>query len=93
MISSRCPRPIWSIAVDGLDAGLQRLFNRLALHDARRLDLDAAGLAGLDRTLAVDRLAERVDDAAKQRIADRNFRDLAGALYLVALADRFGIAK
>jgi hypothetical protein len=33
-----------------------------------------------DRALAVDRLAERVDDAAEQALADRHVDDLAGAL-------------
>ena len=50
--------------VDGLDARLQRLLDRLAREDARRLELDAAPVRRLDRPLAVDGLAERVDDAA-----------------------------
>src|ERR1022692_515379 len=79
--------------IDRLDAGLQRFLNRLALHDAGSLDFDAPGLEGFDRTLAIDRLTERVNDEAEHRIADRNLRDFAGALYLVALADRFGIAE
>ena len=45
-----------------------------------RLDLDAAALGGLDRALAVDRVAERVDDAAEQALADRHVDDGAGAL-------------
>ncbi len=35
---------------------------------------------GVDRALAVDRVAERVDDAAEQALADRNVDDRAGAL-------------
>ena len=57
--------------VDRLEAGLQRLGHRLALDDARRLELERAALGGLDRALAVERVAERVDDAAEQRLADR----------------------
>ena len=54
--------------------------HRLPRDDARRLDLDAAALARLDRALAVDRVAERVDHAAEQALADRNVDDGAGAL-------------
>ena len=66
--------------VERLEAGLHRLVDRLARDDARRLDLDAAALVGDDRALAVDRVAERVDDAAEQALADRNVDDGAGAL-------------
>src|SRR5262249_10182926 len=38
-------------AVDGLDAGLERLFDRLASQDARRLHLDASSMRRLDRAL------------------------------------------
>src|SRR5689334_9672607 len=65
--------------VDRLDAGLQRLLHRLALHNARSLPLDRARLRRLDRPLAVERIAERVDDAAEQPLTDRDRRDLAGA--------------
>ena len=45
---------------------------------------------GCDRPFIVDRLAERVDDAADHGIADRNAHDASGALYLVAFLD-FGV--
>ncbi len=66
--------------VERLEAGLHRLVNRLARDDARRLHLDTAPLVGDDRTLAVDRIAEGVDHAAEQALADRNVDDGAGAL-------------
>ncbi len=44
-------------------------------------------MVGLDRPLAVDRLAERVDDAAEQALADRHFDDGAGALDGLAFRD------
>ena len=44
-------------------------------------------LVGLDRPLAVDRIAERVDDAAEQALADRHFDDGAGALDGLAFLD------
>ena len=65
--------------VDRLDAGLQRLVHRLALHDAGRLQLERATGLGLDLAEAVDRLAERVDDAAEEGVADGDREDLAGA--------------
>ena len=42
---------------------------------------------GLDRALAVDRVAERVDDAAEQILADRNVDDRAGAFDGLAFLD------
>ena len=79
--------------VDGLESGLQRLFDRLAVDDAGREALDRVELGGVDRTLAVDRNAERIDDAADQRRADRDGHDLAGALDLVAFLDLGGFAE
>ncbi len=73
--------------VDRLQAGLQRLVHRLALNDARGLDLAAAMVLGLDRTLAVDRLAEGVDDATDEGLAHRDLDDAAGTLDRVALAN------
>ena len=66
--------------VDGLDAGLQRLVHRLAAGDAGRLDLHAAALGADDRALAVDGLAEGVDDPAEQGVADGHVEDAAGGL-------------
>src|SRR5579872_886858 len=54
--------------------------HRLARNDAGRLDVDARLALGLDRTLAVNRLAERIDDAAQQSFADRHFDDSPRAL-------------
>ena len=80
-------------AVDGLEAGLQRLAHRLAIDDARRDALDGqVGLRG-DRPLAVDRLAERVDHAAEHLVADRHRDDAAGALHLVAFLDLLELAE
>src|SRR5690606_27729951 len=76
--------------VDRLEAGLDRLVDRLARDDAGRLELDAAALGGLDRALAVDRVAERVDHAAEQTLADRHVDDRAGPLDGVAFLD-FGV--
>src|SRR5436309_1279263 len=54
--------------------------HRFTRDDAGRLDFDAAALGGFDRALAVDRIAERVDDPAEQGLADRNVDDRFRAL-------------
>ena len=79
--------------VDRLDPGLERLLHRLAVDDARRLPLERARLLGVDRALAVERVSERVDDAAKECLTDRNRRDLAGAAHGIALADLVPLAE
>src|SRR6185295_716984 len=79
--------------VDRLHPGLHRLVHRLARDDAGCLDLDLAALLADDRLAAVDRQADRVDDAAEQLLADRNLDDAAGALDQVALAHRLVLAE
>src|SRR5699024_7520405 len=51
--------------VDGLQSGLHRLLDRLALHDARRLQLEGAAADGLDGAETVDGGAGGVDHAAE----------------------------
>src|SRR5690606_25017090 len=79
--------------IDGLQAGRHRLVHRLAGNDARRLHVDATALIGLNGTLAVDRVAERVDHAAEQRGTDRHVHDGAGALDRVAFLDVAVVAE
>src|SRR5690606_28310628 len=50
-------------------------------------DVDAGALLRIDRALAVDRVAERVDDAAEQFRTDRDVDDRAGALDGVTFLD------
>src|SRR3546814_7935230 len=66
--------------VERLEAGLDGFVDRGARDDARRLHFDAHALVGLDRALAVDRIAEAIDDAAEQALADGDVDDRAGAL-------------
>src|SRR5690606_37340480 len=79
--------------VDGLDAGLHRLMHAFARDDAGRFHVNAAALVSLDRALAVDRLAQRVDDAAEQTLADRDVHDLAKPLDRVAFLEAAVLAE
>ncbi len=79
--------------VHRLEAGRHRLVHRLARQDARRLHVDAHHLVVLDRALAVDRIAERVDDAAEQALADRDLDDGARTLDGVAFLDAAVVAE
>ena len=79
--------------VDRLDAGGQRLVHRLALHHRRRLELQRATLRRLDLAEAVDRRAERVDDAAEVGVADGHREDLAGPLDRLALLDLLEVTQ
>ena len=87
MISSRWPRPIGisaSIALRPVAIGSCTDLRGMmpgALTSTRR------ALVGLDRALAVDRIAERVDHAAEQALADRHVDDGAGALDGLAFLD------
>src|SRR4029077_6168261 len=73
--------------IDGLQPGRHRLADRLARNDARGLDVDALAFAGLDRSLAVDRIAECIDHATEQALADRGIDDGAGAFDGLAFLD------
>ena len=79
--------------VDRLDAGLERFLHRLAVDDARRLELERAGLVGLDRPEAVQRTAERIDHAAEQRVAHGDARNAAGTPDGLALLDVLPLAE
>src|SRR5690606_38620589 len=79
--------------VDGLDAGLDRLADRLAAHDVGGLELELAVALGLDVAQVVDGVAQGVDDAAQELVAHRDGEDLAGALDGLALGDLDRVAQ
>src|SRR5438132_4923960 len=79
--------------VDRFEAGLQRLFHRLTIDDARCDALDSVELRRLHRSLAVDWYAERIDHAADHRRADWNGHDLASTAHLVAFLDGLVFAE
>src|SRR5262249_3938842 len=61
--------------------------------DAWRLHVDALAFSRLDGSLAIDRVAERIDNTAEQSLADRHVHDGAGPLDSVALLDVAIIAE
>ncbi len=79
--------------VDRLQTGLHRLIDRLTGDDAGGDLFDRGRDRSLDRALAVQRLAERVDDPTEQLRTDRHFQDATGALDRVALSDVFVVTQ
>ena len=79
--------------VDGLDTGLKRNGDALTLQDAGRGRLDGGVFLCVDGAFAVDRLTQRVNDAANELVADGNGDDAAGAAHSVALADALFAAE
>jgi hypothetical protein len=58
--------------VDGLETGLYGLVDGMTGQNTRSLELGTAPLGGLDGTLAIDGVAESVDNAAEKTLADGN---------------------
>jgi hypothetical protein len=79
--------------VDGLQPRLHRFGHRLALNDARRLELRRAGLRGVDVALAVQRAPQRIDDASQQLLPHGDLQQGAGALDGVSLGDALPIPE
>src|SRR5699024_3639884 len=73
--------------VDGFHAGLHGFVNGFTLNDAGRFGFDAAFEVGFDGTLSVDRLTERVHNAAEERGPNGHFDDAAGTFDRVAFFD------
>ena len=73
--------------VDSLEASLHRLVHGFPRDNARRLQLNSGTLGGVDGTLTVDRVTERVDDAAEKFITDGHIDDRAGPLDDIAFLD------
>ena len=74
--------------IDRLQPRLEGLAHRLASDDSRGYPFDVPGLVGLDWPLAIDGLAQRIDDAAEHGLADRHLHDAAGALGHVTFFNR-----
>src|SRR5690606_37254759 len=72
--------------VDRLVTGLHRLVDRLAPDHAGGDLFDRRGVFGVDRGLAVDRVAPRIDHAAEQFAPDRHFENAPRGLGGIAVA-------
>src|SRR4029077_15674753 len=66
--------------VDGLEPGLDRLGDAFAENHARRHAFQGRLQLGVHRALAVDGIAQRVDDAAQKLRTHRYFENTAGGL-------------
>jgi len=77
----------WNHGVDRLEAGGHRLMNRFTGNNAWGLDLHLAEGAGVDRTFAVNWLANGVHYAANQGVANRYLGNTAGTLDRIAFFD------
>ena len=88
MISSRWPRPTGTSASSALRPVCTGSCTDLRGMMPGALTSTRLRSVGVDRALAVDRVAEPVDDAAEQALADRNVDDGAGALDGRAFLDR-----
>ncbi len=89
MMSSRWPRPRREQGIDDHEAGLNRLGHQIAGRWMAGAGRSIGSNASVDdRSLAVERAAERIDDAAEQRRPDRHAHDIAGAVNDIAGLDR-----
>ena len=73
--------------VNGLQASLHGLVHGAPGENTGSLKGGATTLRGLDRTLAVDRVSEGIDDTAKELGANGHVHDLARAFHGVTLLD------
>ena len=92
MISSRWPRPIGIIESIALMPVCTGSLTGWRSTTPGALNSSGLPLRGLDRAEAVERVAERVDDAAEERLADGHRRDVAGAPDRLALGDLLPLA-
>src|ERR671919_448446 len=73
--------------VDRLDSSLQRFLHRLTRGHAGGLNLERPALLELDGALAVDGVADRVDDPPEELVTDSDRQDLTRLLDGVSLLD------
>lgn len=73
--------------IDGLETSLDGLGDGLAGKNTGSLELSTASLGGLDGALAIDGVAESVDDTAEKLHTDGNIDNLSGTLDGLTLLD------
>ena len=93
MISSRWPRPIGVMASMALMPVCSGCSTGCRPATPGAIDSTGRECVGDDRALAVERIAQRIDDAADHRLADRHLQQLAGGADLVALGDLEVVAE
>ncbi len=79
--------------IDRLQPGLHRLGNRLARDHARSHLFDRLEHLGIDRTLAIDRAAQRIDHASLEFRANRHFEHAPGAAAGLAFLEALVFAQ
>ncbi len=79
--------------VNGLDAGLENLFNALALERMRRHQVQFNGMFGLNRPQTVNGPAQAVEHAAFQGVADADSHRRAGGGDFAAGMDAMQFAQ
>ena len=73
--------------VNRFQAGLYRLINRFTRYHARRNFFNLVGHLGVNRTLAVYRLAQRIHHTSAQFRSNRNFKNTSGTFDRVAFSN------
>merc|ERR1719397_2396992 len=79
--------------VNSLDASLHRLGHGLPGDDARGLQADTEPLAGAKGTLAINGVAQSINDPAETLHADRDVDDGTGPLHDIALLDELVVTE
>ena len=79
--------------VDTFQTGLQRYADRLSVGNTCRFHFNVAVFVCLDVAVTVNRLSQRIDYAADNRIAYRNLHEAACSFYRVAFLNGFGIPQ
>src|SRR5205085_3830659 len=79
--------------VDGHDSSLDRLAHAFTFDDAGRDFFERVKCFTLDRSLVVERLAERINYATEQSFADRNGQQSPGGLRFVSFTDFGRVAE
>ena len=79
--------------VNSLDSCLHWLVHGLATHDAWSLNFYTTNDSANNVTLAVDWLAECVNNATQKRITNRNRQNTTGCFYWLAFFNAIGISE
>ena len=93
MISSRWPRPIGIIESIDLRPVCSGCVTGCRWITPGRLELERPPARRLDRALPVERVAERIDDAAEHPLADRDAHHVAGAPHRLTFLDLLPLAE